>query len=185
MNITIAIPEPIARKLEGHLFQNKLEQGAFLFARHAVAGDGLALEVVESHLVLPEGWAIQNEYHLEMRDEERAKIMRAARQSGLAAIDCHSHPGATDDVWFSGSDRHGIAEFADYARWKLPAQPFAALVWGRSSVDAVAWHGAFEEACPVRRVVIAGQPDRVLVPRGSWFRLLPRFETFGSHRYGK
>jgi hypothetical protein len=175
---SIVIPSAAARVLREHLFQNEVEQGAFLFARQDAAAVGLRLVVEHLYLVPPLGWEVQMEVYLEMRDSERAKIMKLARDKNLAAIDCHSHPQAGERVRFSPSDVAGITEFAQYARWKLDGKPFAAIVCGEESVDAVVWHGTFSQAEPVHEIRVSGNPPRVLVPNGSWFR-----DPRGRHRF--
>lgn len=159
------------KQLQKHLFRNHLEQGAFLFTYVVGSSENsLRLEATEMYLIPPEGWEVQSDVHLEMKDAERAKIMKMARNGKHAIIDCHSHPGSHDHVEFSASDRAGIADFSAYAKWKLPGQPYTAMVWGEMSVDAVVWHGAFEQARHVHEVILAGRNmSRVLVPRGTWF----------------
>jgi hypothetical protein len=134
--------------------------------------------VEDFYLVPPRGWEVQMEVYLQMRDSERAKIMKLARDKDLAAIDCHSHPHAGDDVWFSPSDVAGITDFAQYAKWKLGGKPFAAMVWGEESVDAVIWQGGFTGAERVDSILIVGGTDGILRPKDSWFTT-PR----GTHRF--
>lgn len=169
MKNTIVIPNAIGRALRAHLFQTSVEQGAFLFARLDIAFTGLRLVVEDFYLVPDLGWEVQMDAYLQMRDSERAKIMKLARDKSLAAIDCHSHPHSREDVWFSPSDIAGIKEFAQYARWKLNGRPFAAMVWGEQSVDAVVWQGAFLQAEPIHEIHL-GIPSCVLVPNRSWFK---------------
>ncbi len=175
MKYAITIPEGLERVLRSHLFQNELEQGAFLFAQPLRYQDELRLEAVDVYLIRPSGWQVQLEVYLEMKDAERAKIMKIAKDRDLAVIDCHSHPGSDDDVWFSPSDKRGISEFAAYVKWKLGGKPFTAMVWGESSVDAVGWHDSFEKASKVEEVRILGDSARVLAPRGTWFRRAPSY----------
>lgn len=170
MKYTIEIPGELEKTLQDHLFQNELEQGAFLFASVTESRRRLSLEVVDIYLVPPEGWAVQMDLYLEMRDEERARIMKMARSKDLAVIDCHSHPTSGDNVWFSPSDKSGITEFAGYANWKLDGKPYIAMVWGESSVDAVIWHGNFDKACRVDEVRVVNGSTKVLIPKGTWFR---------------
>jgi len=175
MRCAISIPARLKERLLEHLFQNHLEQGAFLFAR-ATNGtkDFLRFDATDMYLIPPEGWAVQLEVYLEMKNAERAKIMKMARDGGYAVLDCHSHPGSHDQVEFSPSDRAGITNFAAYAKWKLSSQPYAAMVWGEKSVDAVVWYGAFDQARPIQEVLITDEDvRRILVPRGSWFSARP------------
>jgi hypothetical protein len=178
---TIVIPSDIAAAVRSHLFQNELEQGAFLFAEAKRNGVGLELRVSDFYLVPRRGWEVQMEVYLQMKDSERAKIMRIARDKNLCAIDCHSHPRAGDDVWFSPSDVFGITEFARYARWKLGGKPFAAMVWGEESVDVVLWQEDFAAAQRVALVKVVGNSNHTLIPTGSWFhapRGKNRFEAY-------
>jgi len=179
MKYGIAIPEDLERMLRSHLFQNELEQGAFLFAQPLRYRDELWLEAVNVYLIKPSGWEVQLEVYLEMNDAERAKIMKIAKDTNLAVIDCHSHPGSDEDVGFSPSDKRGITEFAAYAKWKLDGKPFTAMVWGESSVDAVGWCDSFEKATKIDVVKILGDSARVLVPRGTWFHRIPSYRKKG------
>src|SRR5688572_24247041 len=106
MKRLITIPIAIYEKLRTHLFQNELEQGAFLFADIDQNANEINLEVQDLYLVQPNGWQVQLEVYLEMKDSERAKIMALARKGGYAVIDCHSHPGSDGEVQFSISDRY-------------------------------------------------------------------------------
>ncbi len=168
MKYVVTIPEEIEHAVRAHLFQSDLEQGAFLFARVADSAEVLRLDVADAYLVPPEGWETQHDVYLEMTDAERAKIMKLARGGRFALVDCHSHPDSGDDVWFSPSDRRGITEFAAYAKWKLDGRPYTAMVWGESSLDAVAWYGDFLEAKPVHGVHVLTVPLTVWTPRGTW-----------------
>jgi hypothetical protein len=162
----ITIPEAIFSRFHAHLFQSDLEQGAFLFGNVT----GGVFRVDDMYLVPSEGWEVQLDVYLEMKDAERAKIMQMAAKNGASVIDCHSHPGAADDVWFSPSDISGITSFAPYAKWKLRGAVYVATVWGESSVDAVSWSGDYIRPERIDAVEIAGAAEWRLVPRGSWFR---------------
>jgi hypothetical protein len=182
MKHIITIPGAIVDRLRSHLFQDELEQGAFLFAEVGKNDHSLMLGVVDLYLVPPAGWHVQKEVYLEMKDTERAKIMKLARGRSLAAIDCHSHPGTEGEVWFSPSDRKGITEFAPYAKWKLDGQPFAAMVWADASIDAVIWHGDFATAHPVDAVqILADRAGVTMTPTDSWFRQPKRNWWSGFH----
>lgn len=178
MKDKVVIPEQIATRLRAHLFQNSVEQGAFLFATAEKHEGAVTLTVEDFYLVPEHGWEVQMEVYLQMKDSERAKIMKLARDKNLCAIDCHSHPHSGEDVWFSPSDVAGITDFAQYANWKLGGKPFAALVWGETSIDGVLWCGDFDSAFPLAEVHIVGTATKTLVPTGSWFRA-PR----GKHRF--
>jgi hypothetical protein len=169
MKRVITLLTGIEEKLRKHLFQNELEQGAFLFADVNQNAKDLELKVRDVYLVPEDGWQVQLEVYLEMKDSERSKIMALARKGGFAVIDCHSHPGSDREVQFSPSDHYGITDFAAYANWKLNGKPFAAMVWGEDSFDAVIWMGDFKKAHPLDELRIEGRKNRSLKPQGSWF----------------
>lgn len=180
MKYFITIPQAIWVPLRRHLFhRNKLEQGAFLFARATRDKDTIRLDVMDFYLIPPKGWEVQLEFHLEMKDTERAKLMKFAQDGDYAIIDCHSHPHSGGGVEFSSSDRIGIAEFAGYAKWKLDGKPFTALVWGESSVDAVAWCGDFKKGEHVDEIVIGDKKPIIMKPKNTWFN--PRFYWKGQY----
>ena len=170
----IVIPEHIFEPFHAHLFQNELEQGAFFFGTQS-ADDELVVDAL--YTVPASGWEVQLEVYLEMKDRERSNIMRTAVQRGSAIVDCHSHPGAADDVWFSPSDITGIRAFAQYAKWKLRGKPYIASVWGERSVDAVVWQENYQAPTLITEVRIVGDKTRSLVPTGSWLR-----EPRAAHR---
>lgn len=166
MKHEIFIPSEIHDRIRAHLFQSELEQAAFLFAT-TEDDAGVRFHVQDCYLVPAAGWDVQMTVYLEMSDEERAKILKMARDRNAAIIDCHSHPNSQEDVWFSPSDLAGITQFAHYANWKLKGQPFAALVFAEASIDGVVWRGDFTAAEPLGELSIVGQSS--MRPTGSWF----------------
>ena len=179
----IIIPSGIAEGLRRHLFQNEIEQGAFLFARTETGEQTLSLVVEDFYLVPADGWDVQMDVYLQMKDSERAKIMQMARAKNLCAIDCHSHPHAGSEVWFSPSDILGITEFAQYAKWKLHGKPFAAIVWGEDSADAVVWSGGFEGPATADAIQILGDDSFTITPTNSWFHRPRGINRFESHEW--
>lgn len=180
MKYAVVISRDLEKKLREHLFQNELEQGAFLFAQPVISADEISLVANDVYLVQPEDWQVQHQVYLELKDSARAKIMQLARQRDLAIVDIHSHPGSNGDVSFSPSDRHGITDFAQYAKWKLGAKPYLAMVWGEASLDAVIWHDLFDKANQVNEVRILGRlRTRIITPKATWNR---KTEWFGSMR---
>lgn len=168
MKYIISIPSNLEQVVRGHLFQNELEQGAFLMARPTITKTRLTLDVVDMYLVPKEGWKIQHNLYLEMEDSERARIMHIARLGGYAVIDCHSHPDSYNQAWFSPSDRYGITDFAGYVKWKLDNKPFGAMVWGETSMDAVIWWDDFKKPYVVDEIIIRGDTVVTVKPQRSW-----------------
>lgn len=164
------------RELRAHLFQNALEQAAFLFARPSVEGDITAFTVEQAYYISPDGWSHQSRYHLELDDAERARVMASARRSGLVLVDCHSHPGTKGAVEFSPSDVYGITEFAPYVHWKLDRRPYVAMVWAPRSLDGIVWLPDANEAVPLSGVEVGGDPPCRHDCAGSWFMERPSYE---------
>jgi hypothetical protein len=143
MKHQVIIPHPLYRQLIDHLFQNKLEQGAFLLAKHHLQKQVLAVIATGIIKIGPSGWQVQSPYYLEMQDKERARVMKIARDNEAMLVECHSHPGSGAMALFSPSDHAGLADFVQYAHWKLPNRPYAAIVWGEESFDGQIWSGGF------------------------------------------
>ena len=61
MNSVVIIPDRLDATLREHLFQNPVEQGAFLFAEVRETTGQLILEVADMYLVPPDGWSVQLE----------------------------------------------------------------------------------------------------------------------------
>jgi hypothetical protein len=178
MSHEVVISGEAMNQVRTHLFQSDLEQAAFLFASVEEREFSIRFIVSDYYLVPKSGWDVQMNVYLEMSEAERARILKLARDRNAAIIDCHSHPQAGRDVWFSPSDSAGISDFAQYVRWKLDGKPFAALVWGEQSVDGVVWRGDFHGAEPLGAVVVEGRRGRRLRPTGSWFRNYKQVNRF-------
>jgi len=170
MKHVLVMPDEMERTIRRHFFHNELEQGAFVFGRVEQTPSELRIVAADAYLVPPDGWEIQHEVFLQLKDAERAKIMKMARAGDFSLIDCHSHPDSGATVAFSPSDVTGITEFATYVNWKLGSKPYVAMVWGEASIDAVVWEGDFTRGQPLNELRIAGGSPNVLVPTGSWFR---------------
>jgi len=170
MKHVLVMPDEMERHVRRHLFQNELEQGAFLFGRVEQTPSELRIVAADAYLIPPDGWEVQHTVYLQLKDAERARIMKIARAGDFSLIDCHSHPDSGVSVSFSPSDVAGITEFATYVKWKLGSKPYVAMVWGETSIDAVVWDGDFTRAQALSELRITGVSPKVLVPRGSWFR---------------
>jgi hypothetical protein len=119
--------------LEQHLAAGRPEQLAFL----AAAWNGFAVVVDNLYLVPAEGFVIQTEFQISLTDDERAKVIRWAHQQGRGLIEAHIHRDG-DPAEFSPSDLWGLNDFVPHVWWRLH-QPYAALVFGEETFDALAW----------------------------------------------
>ena len=138
MVVMLSIPRQKYRSIRTHLFRDQEEQGCFLFVDvHFYAGV-INLCVKETYLLKPESWSYQSGYHLELKDEEKVKVMMMARRKNCDLIECHSHCSA-GVAEFSSSDIHGLNEFIKYVWWKLPGKIYGALVWTENDVMGQVW----------------------------------------------
>jgi hypothetical protein len=164
----INIPADIKKRVYKHLFQNELEQGAFLYSHYTEDIAKMTLEIVDQYLVPRSGWHIQSGFHLELKDDERAKIMKLARDKKYALIDCHSHINLGRKVAFSLSDKAGIGEFSGYVKWKLDGRSYVAIALNKTSADAVGWHGDYSKPCRINEIRIVGSNEKIIAPRYTW-----------------
>jgi hypothetical protein len=155
MGVNVIIPERLYRSLAKHLFKGSLEQGAFLFATDSSISGEPALEVKNLYLIPSEAWDVHSPYYLELKDTEKVRIMKMARQLDCHLIECHSHRHSSGPARFSPSDISGLDEFVEYVRWKLPGKKYGALVWTESSVYGQVWNGGQASPTDVSEVRIA------------------------------
>ncbi|MCE7733591.1 MAG: hypothetical protein GPJ54_01855 [Candidatus Heimdallarchaeota archaeon] len=168
MKFTIILPVKIQKTIQKYFFSSKLEQGAALFAQERWQNGNLILEVQDYYLVPKSGWEVQQDIYLQMKDSERAKILKMAIDKGLCLIDCHSHTGIFNKAFFSYSDISGITEFASYVKWKLNGKPFAAMVWSKGSLDSVLFQDEFNEAHQVDEIRVSNGIIKIIHPTRSW-----------------
>jgi len=126
------------------------EQLSFAFANVILAGDNAIFECVDERAIMPHEFEHQSWCHLELGDEARAEILRSAHQRQLALVEFHSHT-FDSPACFSPSDWSGFDEFVPYVWWRL-RRPYAAVVIGPTSLDALAWLDGPQDVRPVRIV---------------------------------
>src|SRR5947209_2020803 len=97
--------------LIGHLLprDDSEEQAAFVFAHAARAPHQVVFESVETTKLGPRDFIVQDEDHLEMTDETRARLIKRAHDLDSSLVELHSHPGPWRPK-FSPSDRAGLRE---------------------------------------------------------------------------
>jgi hypothetical protein len=176
VRLIVNIPKEIKKTLDRHLFQNRLEQGSFLFSVYKESLGEMVFDVTDQYLVPKEGWQIQSTMHLELKDTERAKIMKIARDRKCALIDCHSHVQLGRYAAFSPSDMAGITEFSGYVKWKLDGRPYIAMAFNETSVDAVGWIGAFDNPYRVNEIRIVSNGTKLIIPRYTWLEGIKYFK---------
>jgi hypothetical protein len=141
--------------LEGHFAKRPDEQLAF-FAATWSGGEGVAEKL---HLVPSSALKIQSPWHLELRDSERARVIRWAHDLGAGLVEAHVHR-LPDPAEFSFSDLSGLAAFVPHVRWRLAKRPYVALVLGPRTFDALVWTGESAEPAPLQALVV-GRVERL------------------------
>ena len=138
MIVIVSIPRQKYRYIRAHLFQGQKEEGCFLFVDTHFNGAVINLYVKKVHLIKADKWDHQSNFHLELKDEEKVKVMLMAKKFNYDLIECHSHR-SSGVAKFSPSDTHGLEEFVQYIWWKLPGRIYGALVWTKNDIAGQVW----------------------------------------------
>lgn len=138
MVILVSIPREKYRFIRAHLFKGAKEQGCFLFADTRLEGAVVNMQVKGMHLIKENRWDHQSDFHLDLKEDEKVKVMRKAKKSGYDLIECHSHR-FSGVAKFSQSDISGLDAFVRYIWWKLPGKIYGALVWTKNDIAGDAW----------------------------------------------
>jgi hypothetical protein len=162
--VQIQIDNATWKQLE-HVMAQDVEQVAFLFVT-AAAPDKW---VVSSHWVVERGRLIDSlNDHVELAEDVLPEVIKRAHLNGNAVVEVHNHLMPGHQTCFSRYDLIGLNELVPHVLWRLPNRPYAAIVMGPDSLDALAWN---PELSPVHELVV----DRlVLVPTGISYEYLKR-----------
>jgi proteasome lid subunit RPN8/RPN11 len=160
------MPKAKLLEIRGHLLPKRTrdEQAGFLFARPNVdRGVSIALTYVDWVALSRNDFEHQSPYHLELRDETRARVIKRAHDLQCSLVEFHSHPGPWP-AQFSASDFHGFDEFVPHVLWRLKGRPYVAVVVAPSGLDALAWITSSRKILGVSAVMLDN--DERVVPTG-------------------
>jgi len=140
MKTQLALSSDQYREIYEHLFPGvgQCEEGAFLYCTLEACDSRRVLSVQEMSLLSPDAFTSRSAYYLELTDETRARVMKRAHDLHAVLIEVHSHPHQVQ-AEFSPSDLSGFATFVPYVKWRLPGRPYAAVVHGCRTFDALIW----------------------------------------------
>lgn len=124
-----------------HLFTETVEQVVFGFARPNGDGQQLHLRIDAIDTIPPSGFEFQSDFHIELRHETHARIIKAAFDHGASLVEFHSHRSSRL-AEFSPTDLTGFAEFVPHVRWRLGGRPYVAVVHHEGSFDGLVWTGS-------------------------------------------
>ena len=162
MNVYLDLPVGLREKLWSHLLQSDIEQVAFVFAAVAAECGTTVLTAQDHYLAKPDDFEIHSEFHVELTDVTRSRIIKRAWDTGTTPVELHSHPG---DVWgamFSPSDMYGFADFVPHCRWRLRGRPYLAIVVSPAGADALVWID--KSGQPVGLTAIRAAGESAVVP---------------------
>ncbi len=140
MKALLALDEGLYGDLIAHLLPpgESPEQAAFLFARPSCSDDQIVFEVFEAAPLGACDFAAQNDYHLELADATRARLIKRAHDLSASLVEMHSHLGSWPAA-FSVSDRAGLRDTVQHMWWRLRKRPYIAVVVASSGFDALLW----------------------------------------------
>jgi Prokaryotic homologs of the JAB domain len=159
MPVTLQLSSELLERTRAHLLRrtrHEDEQVAFFFS-DPYGGDRV-LRLTDVYFVPPEQFIFQSGFHVRLSDEVRQYLIRRAWDSNACLVEAHSHPGP-GAVDFSPSDLAGFEEWVPHLRWRLKRRPYAALVFGYESFDALAWIDGADQPESVERLSVAGGLD--------------------------
>jgi len=139
--VTIQIPPSVYNDMRQHLLprRSRDEQAGFVYAKlRQEQGASLNFEHVRWEALGRDDFDHQSAFHLELRDETKARVIKTAHDLQCSLIEFHSHRGPWP-AQFSGSDFAGFEEFVPHVLWRLKGKPYAAVVVTASGIDGLAW----------------------------------------------
>lgn len=128
---TIRIPEQIWIAARQHLFGGIGEHVVFFLARWTFSC-GQPVFMVRDVLPIPDNMLTSRGHFVELSLEGTLKAVNTAVKSGDCLIEAHNHGGRKPR--FSLTDRQGLIEFPAYVHSSLSGRPYAATVWGDTTV---------------------------------------------------
>lgn len=136
MTTSIQMEIGMFQELRQRLSASRDEQVIFLFAQFD--GERRTFQVRSLHGLEEQHYEVRNRFHVSVRDDVKAKMIRAAGLENLCLIEAHSHPGQ-EVAQFSDYDLEGLRELVPHLWWRLQGRPYAALIFGADTFDALSW----------------------------------------------
>lgn len=135
MTATLITDGELFGAARAHL-NSRPEQAGFFLADFDEGARALELRLWRP--IPPEGFEYRSDYHLTLRDEVRADVIKWAWDGGACMVEAHSHDGRWPAM-FSPSDVYGLEQWVPRLWWRLRARPYAAIVTTTDTFDALAW----------------------------------------------
>jgi hypothetical protein len=132
--VVFSVPADIYERFRADLDAGPESAGFFLAEFEPKAR---AFRLREWRSIPPDGFESRSSFHLVLRDETRAEIIKWAWDSGDSTVEAHSHGFGIAS--FSPSDIHGLEQWVPHLWWRLRGRPYGAVVVDGETVDALAW----------------------------------------------
>lgn len=142
MTVFLDLRPGLKEELWAHLLQNDTEQVAIVFAAVESKDNATVFSAKDAYLATAADFEIHSEFHVELTDEARARIIKTAWDTGTSPVEFHSHPGDYRGAKFSPSDMYGFSDYVPHCRWRLRGRPYLAVVVTPAGMDALAWTDA-------------------------------------------
>lgn len=105
---------------------------------------------------IPEsGFESRSEFHLVLRDEIRAEIIKWAWDERASLVEAHSH--RLGEAEFSWSDLDGLRDWVPHLWWRLRGRPYGATLLDGGTLDALAWVEDAETPEQVEALTVVGR----------------------------
>jgi hypothetical protein len=165
--ISVAMSAEVENAVRQHLFQDRVEQVAFLLGRFS----DNEFVIDDVMCIAREGFDYQSALHVSLSDDERARVIKWAWDNGGSLVEAHVHL-FDEPASFSSSDIRGLREFVPHMWWRLRRRPYAALIYGPGSFDGLAWIADAESAEQVVTLRVPGRVDTKATGRSleRWYR---------------
>ena len=128
---SIRIPKHIYTQAYDHMFGKRGEHFVF-FLSHSTCSQNKPVFLVHDILCIPDGELTSEWGGMVLSDDGILSAINAAVKSGSCLIEAHNHGGVKPR--FSRTDRAGFEDFPRYVHESLKGLPYAATVWGDSTV---------------------------------------------------
>ena len=158
MTTLVCVTQPQFCQLKTHLIppRHEVEQVAFLFVTPCQSSGILRLVCEDISCCAPDDLDHQSAYHVSLKDETKASLIKKAHDTGCALVELHSHIGKAS-AQFSPSDYFGFEEFVPHVRWRLKGAPYAALVMTERDMDGFIWAGQGTTAARLQGIEVDGR----------------------------
>jgi hypothetical protein len=169
MSVSLVTGLGLYMSFRQHLAHGPEEVGFFLASYDA---GRRAFELHTWRPIPPDGFESQTDFHFTLRDTVRADVIKWAWDSDACLIEAHSHrPDGLAS--FSPSDVWGFEQWVPRVWWRLRGRPYAAIVIGGETFDALAWIEGANAPEQVEQMRVDGEthlPTRLTLTRRDALR---------------